>query len=697
LPAIPHFVIVGAPKCGTTSLYRYLQQHPRVFMPENKEPRFFCDYPVASFEFGTKQFHPSIVTSPDEYLGLFCDAPPGAILGEASTDYLSRPGVAERLHAWNPDAKIIVMLRDPIARAYSEYQHSIAANFQTLSFAESLREEKRRFAEGYDPIFAHVRRSLYADGVEDFQQKFGQHNVKVILFEKFESATEAVVQSVFEFLALSPMQVDVSERYGSVKPQAAEAAQASRAINYLPIGEENRTGPRADLSRVEYESLRGEFINDVRRLASLLKIDLSRWLRDCDLSPDTDWLKQEPVNQVIKADAPYLGDSFLDRVRRSYQLTARDEAATKDSMWFTIGALKRPIHEALASKDNHALREIFSDPSRTDLYYGVDPIRVTGRPADDDLAGIEAWEKRHERMCRGLVLQLAEAIGIRRWLPDASELKPSYYPEGHVIDPDIDDVLSSIQTAIGFEFSFPNPFERESGVQTSRGLAAVRALNALYQTYRIRQELGGAERKSVIEIGPGMARTAYYSWVSGIRDYTTIDLPLGVAAQAWFLGAVLGPEALWMIGDDPALAQGRIRLLPSTIPLHLEAPVGLVLNADSITEMGELESARYATWIANHAEVFLSINHEANPPTIAALAHRFLSHAKVRRFPYWMRRGWIEEVFVFDRTSQTRIAVEQERDTLRREVTALRASSSWKMTAPLRAISSVFGRGSGRN
>jgi hypothetical protein len=168
-PSIPHFVIVGAPKCGTTSLYRYLQQHPRVFMPENKEPRFFWDYPVASFEFGTKQFHPSVVTAPDEYLGLFRDAPAGAILGEASTDYLSCPGVAARLHAWNPEAKIIVMLRDPIDRAYSEYQHSIAANFQTLSFAASLREEKRRFAEGYDPIFAHVRRSLYIDGVSDFK------------------------------------------------------------------------------------------------------------------------------------------------------------------------------------------------------------------------------------------------------------------------------------------------------------------------------------------------------------------------------------------------------------------------------------------------------------------------------------------------------------------------------------------------
>ncbi len=150
-PSIQHFVIVGAPKCGTTSLYRYLQQHPRVFMPENKEPRFFCDYPVASFEFGTKQFHPSVVTAPDEYLGLFRDAPPGAILGEASTDYLSCQGVAERLHAWNPEAKIIVMLRDPIDRAYSEYQHSIAANFQTLSFAGIPTRGEAAFRRGLRP------------------------------------------------------------------------------------------------------------------------------------------------------------------------------------------------------------------------------------------------------------------------------------------------------------------------------------------------------------------------------------------------------------------------------------------------------------------------------------------------------------------------------------------------------------------
>jgi hypothetical protein len=102
--------------------------------------------------------------------------------------------------------------------------------------------------------------------------------VEVILFEQFSSSTQAIVQSVFEFLTLSPVKVDVSERFGFVKSQVADLAHASRAINNLAIGE-NRTGPRAELSCVEYESLRGEFVHDVRRLASLVEMDLSKWLR----------------------------------------------------------------------------------------------------------------------------------------------------------------------------------------------------------------------------------------------------------------------------------------------------------------------------------------------------------------------------------------------------------------------------------
>ncbi|PNG25029.1 hypothetical protein CR492_15370 [Methylocella silvestris] len=118
-------------------------------------------------------------------------------------------------------------------------------------------------------------------------------------------------------------------------------------------------------------------------------------------------------------------------------------------------------------------------------------------------------------------------------------------------------------------------------------------------------------------------------------------------AQACFLGATLGPDAVWMIGDSPALAAERICLFPSTHPLPETERFGLILNVDSITEMGASASARYAEWIAKRADVFLSINHEANAVTVADLASRFFPSADSRRVIYWMRHGYAEEVFRF--------------------------------------------------
>lgn len=145
-----------------------------------------------------------------------------------------------------------------------------------------------------------------------------------------------------------------------------------------------------------------------------------------------------------------------------------------------------------------------------------------------------------------------------------------------------------------------------------------------------------------------MGRTAFYAKKAGIQNYSTVDLPLGVVAQACFLGATLGPGAIWMAGDDPALAAERISLFPSTLPLPETERFGLVLNVDSITEMGASASARYAEWIAKRADVFLSINHEANAPTVANLASRFFSSADSRRMIYWMRHAYVEEVFRFE-------------------------------------------------
>jgi hypothetical protein len=240
---------------------------------------------------------------------------------------------------------------------------------------------------------------------------------------------------------------------------------------------------------------------------------------------------------------------------------------------------------------------------------------------------------------------VAEAIGCLRWFPPGSEQVLKYGP-GEDPSGDLEAVLAKVSKKIGFQLEFPNPFSGELGIETSRGIASYRAIHAIYQTRRILEELSGVNERSVLEIGPGMGRTAYYAAQAGLRNYATIDLPIGVVAQACFLGATLGPDAIWMVGDKSALGDGRIRLLPSTGPFPSES-FGLILNADSLPEMGAATMATYGAWIASHAETFLSINQEAHLTTVNDIGDRFFSAAAKTRTPYWLRPGYVEETFRF--------------------------------------------------
>jgi len=188
--------------------------------------------------------------------------------------------------------KIIVMLRDPIDRAYSEYRHSIVANFQQNSFWESICLENQRYSERYDPIFSHVRRGLYFQGVKAFLEQFGRDNVRVIFFEDFQKSTAETVESVFRFLRLPSVPVDVSKRHNADVDQGSGDAPPRKidrlAINllgpsfarkFLRLSEKRKIGAQGALSRQEYNSFRAEFVGDIGRLESLLKVNLRCWLR----------------------------------------------------------------------------------------------------------------------------------------------------------------------------------------------------------------------------------------------------------------------------------------------------------------------------------------------------------------------------------------------------------------------------------
>ncbi len=219
---------------------------------------------------------------------------------------------------------------------------------------------------------------------------------------------------------------------------------------------------------------------------------------------------------------------------------------------------------------------------------------------------------------------------------------PENYYLGRVPEVTVDQVLAQVEQKLGFELKFPNPWPSELGLASRRGVISYRAPQALYQAWRIAQLVRGTAGASVVEIGGGAGRTAYYARLFGITDYTIIDIPVSSLAQGYFLGRTLGPERIALEGESAKVDQVKL-LAPSTF-LGSSNRYTLVVNVDSLTEIGRAAAEQYREAIIRQAPTFLSINHEANEFTVDQLigAHR------AYRMPYWMRRGYVEELYRFD-------------------------------------------------
>jgi hypothetical protein len=210
-----------------------------------------------------------------------------------------------------------------------------------------------------------------------------------------------------------------------------------------------------------------------------------------------------------------------------------------------------------------------------------------------------------------------------------------------------DDVLDQIDSALGFRIPVPNPFPAEYGLVTGRGIVSFRVPQAMYQAWRIARLLNGIARPKVLEIGGGLGRTAFYARQFGIRDYTIVDIPVSLLAQGYFLGRTLGEDSVSLFGE--AATEDRVKIVPPGFFLDGTERYDLVVNVDSLTEIGRAAADQYWSAIKARADKFLSINHEANEFTVAQLI-REAGDVHSSRMPYWPRRGFVEEIVEFART-----------------------------------------------
>ncbi|MFB6226472.1 MAG: sulfotransferase [Candidatus Paceibacteria bacterium] len=175
----PKFFIIGHPRSGTTSLYEMLKKHPNVFMPEDKEPHFFC-----------KDVNQKISLK-KEYLELFSNARGEKAIGEATADYLRSSVSAREIKKFSPNAKIIMILREPVELLRALYQKNIEAGKESIS---SISE--KIFDQDYIEI------TEYSKQIRRYLDNFPKENIKIIIYDDYKNHNKKTLKGIFEFLGV---------------------------------------------------------------------------------------------------------------------------------------------------------------------------------------------------------------------------------------------------------------------------------------------------------------------------------------------------------------------------------------------------------------------------------------------------------------------------------------------------------------
>lgn len=343
----PNFFIVGAPRSGTASMYSYLKQHPEIYCSIDKEPHFFGS---------DLSLMPGTIREENVYLQLFAGAGNRKRLGEASVWYLSSPKAPHEIRAFSPDAKIIVMLREPAQMAYSLYSlYSRTGNEDLPTFEEALAAEpERRQGRGLPPGVYFPEGLLYTDAarnaakVERYFEVFGRSNVFYVLFDDFVRDTAAVYRRALEFLGVDPKfeaELDPAKASGKVRMMAIRQLrdappEVKQRMQFKEMKQHD--GPPisaiSPLSPETAAGLREVFADEVARLGKAIGRDLSAWTRGESVPAMRSGLRLREVLDSVKVLKKIPAD-----IRAKHE---RDETlARKFARWQKVRVPNLPLKQ----------------------------------------------------------------------------------------------------------------------------------------------------------------------------------------------------------------------------------------------------------------------------------------------------------------------------------------------------------------
>ncbi len=283
---LPNFLIIGAPRSGTTHLYQGLRQHPQVFMSDFKEPMYFaCD---------NERAWPGSICEKKAYEELFQGREQYRARGEASTLYLYSELAAQRIFREIPHARLIAILRNPVARAFSQYTFQRFLNTEPLdTFEAALAAEAERQRALASPFLFYRQVGLYGEQISRYLAAFPKSQLLFLLQDDLDTNPHQVFQRLFSFIGVNPdFQPDLRYRTNaSGVPQHRTLfnliKSTGRAVKrFLPEHMATRLSGQAHQALLARPSMRDDtrqqllrfFHQDMLRTQELTGYDLSHWL-----------------------------------------------------------------------------------------------------------------------------------------------------------------------------------------------------------------------------------------------------------------------------------------------------------------------------------------------------------------------------------------------------------------------------------
>jgi Sulfotransferase family len=306
--ALPDFLVAGVPKAGTTALHAALSRHPGLYLSPVKEPKFFLTDgpPPTRGGPGDALTYREHVWERGKYEALFDAAPAGALRGEATPFYLYDAGALRRIHGLLPAAKLIVVIRDPVERAHSNWTHLWSAGLEPVGdFVRACAEEDRRIADGWAPFWHYAGLGRYGEQLARAFSLFPRGQVLVLRYRLLIDDPAATLDRICGFLGVeagvlseiprenvtahpeptlahraASLGMRASAEVGRLLPGGAATAATSRLERFLQRGRRERQ----PLGWEQRQAILPRFTADIKLLETVLDEDFSDWTAPRDRS-----------------------------------------------------------------------------------------------------------------------------------------------------------------------------------------------------------------------------------------------------------------------------------------------------------------------------------------------------------------------------------------------------------------------------